>query len=59
VSHELPKQVGATGIQLNSHLKFLNLKRFDEERNRLFWISAKYEVNKQEIQINGIIAFFE
>jgi len=59
ISHELPKQAGATGQQLNCYLKFLNLKRFDEERNRLLWISAKYAVNKQEIEINGLIAFFE
>ncbi len=58
-SHELPKQAGATGIQLYSHLKFLNLKRFDEERNRLVWISAYYEVDKQEFRICGLLAFFE
>jgi len=55
----LPKQVGATGLQLNSYLKFLNLKRFDEERNRLVWISARYELKKQKVQINGLLAFFE
>jgi hypothetical protein len=58
-SHELPKQAGATGIQLNCHLKFLNLKRFDEERNRLVWVSACYEIIKQDINISGLFAFFE
>jgi len=59
VYRELPKQEGATGLQLNSYLKFLNLKRFDEERNRLVWVSARYELKKQKVQINGLLAFFE
>jgi len=59
VYHELPKQVGATGLQLNSYLKFLNLKRFDEERNRLVWISARYEVIKHGMKISKLVAFFE
>lgn len=58
-SHELPKQVGATGIQLYSHMKFLNLQRFDEEWNRLVWVSTCYEVNKGNIAISGMSAFFE
>ncbi|HOT45057.1 MAG TPA: hypothetical protein PLM53_12895 [Spirochaetota bacterium] len=58
-SLELPKQAGATGIQLYSHLKFLNLKRFNEERNRLVWVSAWYEVKKGNIAISGLSAFFE
>ena len=57
--HELPKQAGATGIQLNCHLKFLNLNRFDDERNRLVWISAWYKVNKGNMAISGLSAFFE
>jgi hypothetical protein len=56
---ELPKQDGATGLQLNCHLKFINLKRFDEERNRLVWISGRYDVSKQGMKISGLIAFFE
>jgi hypothetical protein len=59
IFHELPKQAGATGLQLNSYLKFLNLKRFDEERNRLVWMSACYEVNKDNIVVSGLNAFFE
>jgi len=59
VYHELPKQAGAIGLQLNSYLKFLNLKRFDEERNRLVWILARYDVAKQDMKISGFIAFFE
>jgi hypothetical protein len=58
-SHELPKQAGATGIQLNCHLKFLNLKRFDEERNRLVWVAVCFEIYKNNIAISGLNAFFE
>jgi len=57
VYRELPKQVGATGLQLNSYLKFLNLKRFNEERNRLVWVSAYYEFGRNNIAINGLNAF--
>jgi len=59
VSYELPKQAGATGLQLYSHLKFVNLKKFDEERNRLVRVSAFYEVIKQDIKLSGLIVFFE
>ncbi len=59
VYHELPKQVGATGRQLNSYLKFINLKRFDEERNRLVWVSARIVVNRYSIDVSGLNAFFE
>jgi len=58
-SHELPKQAGATGLQLNCHLKFINLKRFDEERNRLVWVSSWYEVDRNNITLTGLNAFFE
>jgi hypothetical protein len=46
-------------MQLNSYLKFLNLKHFDEERNRLLWVSACYGINKNIIGISGLSAFFE
>jgi len=59
VYQELPKQAGANGIQLYSHLKFLNLKRFDEERNRLIWVSACYGINRNNITISELSAFFE
>jgi len=59
VYRELPKQAGATGLQLNSYLKFLNLKRFDEERNRLVWVSARYEIGMKNISVSGLNSFFE
>jgi len=58
-SHELPKQTGATGIQLYSHLKFLNLKRFDEELNRLVWVLAYYQVSRNAVELTGLNSFFE
>ncbi len=46
-------------LQLNCHLKFLDLKRFDEERNKLLWVSAWYEVKRNTVSISGLNAFFE
>ncbi len=33
--------------------------RFDEERKRLVWISANYEVDRNNLSISGLNAFFE
>jgi hypothetical protein len=55
----LPKQVGATGLQLNSYLKLLYLKRFDEERKRLVWVSARYEIGMKNISVSKLNSFFE
>jgi len=36
-----------------------DMVRRDAKRNQLVWISARYEVNNQEIIISGVWAFFE